>query len=310
MSRGLFCYYGLMKILVIGGGNYGEREVSLKSAAEVQRALRELGHEVSFADPAEGENKLRQAIAESELVFPILHGEGGEDGSIQEVIDSVGRPYLGSGVEESRLSFDKAAFKERLAEAGILTPKSAVVDVEGFERSELRRRPFVLKPFDSGSSIDTFIIRDVDSDLSKLREVLKKRGRMLLEELIEGVEITVGVLGETALPVVEIVPPSGQEFDYENKYNGATQELVPPEHVDDATVERAQRLGEKVHQLAGARHLSRTDMMVDTDGKIYVLEINTLPGFTPQSLYPKAAAAAGLDWNQLNERLVEMVKAG
>lgn len=295
-----------MKILVIGGGKFGEREVSLRSSEAVRLALIDLGYDVSFADPADGEAKLRRAIAASQVVFPILHGEGGEDGSIQEIVEEAGRPYLGADVAASRLCFNKAALKERLRSAGILTPASEMVDRAGFERSELRRRPFVLKPLDSGSSIDTFIVRDVSGDLAGPRAVFAKRPRMLLEELIEGTEITVPVLDQAALPVIEIIPPSGQEFDYENKYNGATAELIPPKHVGEEAVKQAQRLAEKIHRLAGVRHLSRTDMIVTPDGKLCVLEINTLPGFTSQSLYPKAAAAAGLDWKDLVEQLVRL----
>src|SRR5439155_118541 len=125
-----------------------------------------------------------------------------------------------------------------------------------------------------------------------------KYDQMLLEELIEGVEITVPVLGDKALPVVEIVPPEGGEFDYDNKYNGRTQEICPARSISAKTQEQAQRLAERIHRLAGARHLSRTDLMVSADGKLYVLEINTIPGLTAQSLIPKSAAAAGLSWKQ------------
>lgn len=300
----------VMKILVIGGGGFGEREVSLRSAAAVREALEKLGHEVDFADPANGEDALRKAIAGSELALPILHGEGGEDGTVQALIEDMGKPYLGADAEASQLCFNKAALKERLRAAGIRTPASELVDREGFERSELRRRPFVLKPFDSGSSIDMFIVRDVGVGLDGPRAAFERRPQMLLEELIGGTEITVAVLGETALPVVEIIPPAGQEFDYENKYNGATAEICPPEHIGMETGRRAQQLAEEVHRLAGVRHLSRTDMIVTPPGELYVLEVNTLPGLTAQSLYPKAAAAAGLDWKHLVERLVKLAVDG
>ena len=129
---------------------------------------------------------------------------------------------------------------------------------------------------------------------------------MLLEELIEGTEVTVGVLDQTALPVVEIVPPQGQEFDYENKYNGATQELCPPQHVSLADQLAARQLAETVHLLTGCHHLSRTDIIITPEHHLYVLETNTIPGLTDQSLFPKAAAAAGIAWSGLVKQFIDL----
>jgi D-alanine-D-alanine ligase len=130
---------------------------------------------------------------------------------------------------------------------------------------------------------------------------------MLLEELIEGTEITVPILGDQALPVIEIIPPQGKEFDYENKYNGTTQELCPPQHVSAEKQQEAQRLAEKIHKAAGVRHLSRTDIIIDENGKLWVLELNTIPGLTDQSLFPKAAAAAGINMQQLMQKFLDMI---
>jgi D-alanine-D-alanine ligase len=154
------------------------------------------------------------------------------------------------------------------------------------------------------------IVRHLPYDAAEVQNLLKEHGEMLLEELVEGVEVTVAVLGEKALPCIEIAPPEGGEFDYDNKYNGATAELCPPQHVSAEHQREAQALAEKLHWLAGGRHLSRTDMILAGDGRIYVLELNTLPGLTSQSLYPKAAKAAGLEWEQLVERLVELARQG
>jgi D-alanine-D-alanine ligase len=129
---------------------------------------------------------------------------------------------------------------------------------------------------------------------------------MLLEQLVEGVEIAVPVLDNHALPVIEIIPPSGGEFDYENKYNGASQELCPPQHVTQSVQHRAQQLAEKIHSLCGCRDYSRTDMIVRPDGSLTVLETNTIPGMTEQSLFPKAAAVAGLSMAELCTQLVEL----
>jgi D-alanine-D-alanine ligase len=120
----------------------------------------------------------------------------------------------------------------------------------------------------------------------------------------------VPVLGDSALPVIEIIPPQGKEFDYENKYNGESQELCPPQHVDVAKQEEAQRLTERVHKEVGARHLSRTDIIIDSEGKMWVLELNTIPGLTEQSLYPKAAAVAGINMQQLVQKFLDLAMQG
>lgn len=133
----------------------------------------------------------------------------------------------------------------------------------------------------------------------ELFDALRRHKEMLIEELIDGAEITVGVLNNEALPVVEIIPPKDQEFDYENKYNGATQELCPPENISAGVQTRAQALAVEVHAITQCRHLSRTDMMIDADGELYVIDTNTIPGLTDQSLYPKAASAAGYSWKKL-----------
>ena len=306
MGRGI-CYAGDMNILVLGGGKGSECEVSLRSSAEVQRALVELGHEVQFADPSSGDAAVRQAARNCDMVFPILHGQGGEDGVVQQLLEDIGKPYLGSDVAVSRLCFDKVQLKEVLVAHGILTPRSQVVTAQTFAQSELVKCAFVLKPVADGSSVGTMIVRDLPYDSQRASQLLATYGKMLLEELIVGVEVTVPVLDEVALPVIEIVPPLGKDFDYENKYNGATTELCPPHNVSLKLQEQAQRLAEQVHHFSGARHLSRTDMMIDAEGRIYVLEINTMPGMTTQSLFPKSAAAAGMPWTALVAKFVEMV---
>jgi D-alanine-D-alanine ligase len=296
-----------MKLLVLGGGNGSEREVSLRSSAAVAQALTKLGHDVRVADPKDGAAAIRQAARDCDMVFPVLHGQGGEDGTVQQLLEDIGKPYLGSDVAASQLCFDKAALKAVLVAHGILTPRSQVVTAQTFAQSKLTGAAFVLKPIADGSSVGTMIVRELPYDRQRSSDLLAAYGTMLLEELIVGDEITVPVLGDTALPVIEIVPPSGKDFDYENKYNGATAELCPPRNVSARLQEQAQRLAEQVHSLSGARHLSRTDMMIDAAGRIYVLEINTMPGMTTQSLLPKSAAAAGLPWTALVAKFVEMV---
>jgi D-alanine-D-alanine ligase len=297
-----------MKVLVLLGGNSSEREVSLRSGQAVSAALKETGHEVVEYDPKQGYEGLESFVGKVECVFPILHGKGGEDGTIQAELEELGFKYLGADAKVSKICFDKQQFKNELKKLSILTPKSEIVTTNSIQHSPLVQKPYVLKPLDGGSSLDTFIIRDIANN-SYNSDVFDHYQLMLLEELIEGTEITVPVLGNQPLPIIEIIPPQGKEFDYENKYNGSTQELCPPRHVSAEKQKESQLLAERVHNSVGVRHLSRTDVIVDEGGALWVLELNTIPGMTPQSLFPKAAAVAGLNMQQLVHRFLEMVMA-
>jgi D-alanine-D-alanine ligase len=295
-----------MKVMVLLGGASSEREVSLRSGRAVSEALQAAGHEVSEYDPQNGYEGLREYVGRVDCVFPILHGKGGEDGTVQAELDKLGFKYLGANSEVSKLCFDKELFKQMLNKLSILTPRGELVTKNSVQYSQLLQKPYVLKPVDGGSSVDTFMIRD-PANQSYNAQVFDHYQLMLLEELIEGSEITVPVLGNQALPVIEIIPPQGKEFDYENKYNGATQELCPPQHVSAEKQQEAQRLAEKIHKTAGVHHLSRTDIIIDKEGEMWVLELNTIPGLTDQSLFPKAAAVAGISMQQLMQKFLDII---
>ncbi len=298
-----------MKILVLQGGFSNEREVSLRSGKNVTYALKRSGHRVVTADPSDIGFNINVLSRDVDVIFPILHGAGGEDGSIQLELERLGKPFLGPGSEAAKLNFDKVKYKERLAEHGILTPNWEIVDCTTFAASSLARKSYVLKPISGGSSIDTFIVHNPQHqsiNQNRLDDAFKAYGEMLLEELIEGQEITVGVLDIQALPVILIIPPGGEEFDYINKYNGKSQEITNPPMVATGIQEKAKNLAIKIHELTSCRHLSRTDMIIAENGAIYTLETNTIPGLTEQSLLPKAAAAGGIDMPTLVDRLVEM----
>jgi D-alanine-D-alanine ligase len=298
-----------MKILVLGGGTSPEREISLQSSAAVRAALESLHHTVTYLDAAEGDEAILAAAKDVELIMPILHGPGGEDGEIQALLERTGKPYLGSGVEASQRCINKVIVKELLLQNGLPTARFAVVTKESFATSPIATKPFVLKPVDDGSSVGLLVVRELPYDQAKVDELFSHHSDLLLEELVVGTEITVPILGTEVMPIVEIMPPAGESFDYENKYNGHSTELCPPQHVTKEVQEQAQALAMKIHTLVGARHLSRTDMIVRPDGSIMVLEINTLPGMTSASLYPKSAAAAGYDFEKLVARFVELSTA-
>ncbi len=299
----------ILKILVLSGGGSNEREISLRSGEHVCRALEIVGHIVTMADPANKDFVLSEITRNIDLVVIMLHGVGGEDGTVQSELDTLGIPYIGSKPKSCRLAIDKVATKKLMAEQGILTPAWQVVDKGQFLMSGLREGSYVLKPIRGGSSIDTLIVLNPEHQYineADIDNLFERNGTMLLEELVTGEEITVGVLGDDVLPVLQIIPPLGEQFDYENKYNGKTKEVVNPPGIGKSVMREAQEVARRLHEIVGCRHLSRTDMIIADNGALCVLEINTIPGMTEQSLYPKAAQAAGYDMPALFEELIRL----
>ncbi len=299
-----------MNVLVLKGGDSTEREVSLRSADAVVRGLKANGYKVTEYDTINGVEKLRNMTEGVDLVLPILHGKNGEDGAIQEILEDIGISFLGAGSKSSEITFDKVMTHECLENYCLKMPQYEVVNINTFSGSEIVKHPFVLKPISGGSSIDTVIVRESTNDkIMKSRKLFKKYKSMLIEELIEGDEITVSILGEDVLPIILIKPPNNQEFDYKNKYNGSTKEIcpVPDSMISDVLQKQAQGVAKKVHNVLGIRHISRTDIMIDKNKEMYVLETNTMPGLTAQSLLPASAKVRGLDMVQLSDRLVKIV---
>lgn len=297
-----------MNIVVLGGGDSPEREVSLRSSKAVSAAAREAGFSVQEFDPAGGLAFL-DSIVEGTIIFPILHGKGGEDGVIQAELESRALPYLGSDSSSSARCFDKWLTRSDLQKNKIPLPRGSLVTKDDYSHNPMSLRPHVLKIVRGGSSIGTLIARDpANVKPEAVDAIFALDSHAVLEELIVGQELTVPILGSSALTPIEIKPPSGAEFDYENKYNGATAEICPPENISDYIQKEAQNLAEKVHSAMKCRHLSRVDMMIDASGKVFVLEINTIPGLTDQSLYPKSAAVSGLPMPKLVEKFAELVK--
>jgi D-alanine-D-alanine ligase len=297
-----------MNVLVLGGGNSPERDVSLRSAKSVANAAREAGLDVIEKDPVGGLGFL-DSLPRSTIVLPILHGQGGEDGSLQKELEERGLPFLGSNSDSSARCFDKWTTLKALKTANLPIAERALVTNNTYRQNSLSKKPHVLKVRRGGSSIGTLIVRDfVALKHEEIDKLFELDSEAVLEELIEGTEVTIPVLDQTALPVIEIRPPEGLEFDYENKYNGLTAEICPPESVPPKLQEKSQRMSEQVHELMNCRHLSRVDIMIDKSGNLFVLEVNTMPGLTDQSLYPKSAAVAGLSMPELVKRFVELVK--
>lgn len=288
-------------IAVFLGGPSAEREVSLRSGAAVAAALRTRGRPVVEIDPS-GSWSLPAGI---DVVFLALHGTYGEDGTVQAELERLGVPYTGCGVEASRVAFDKAETKHRLLAAGVPTAPFTVVERADAPWPAGWRPPVVLKPVRQGSSVGLQFVDRVEDWPAALAAALAHDDTVLVEERILGREVTVGILEDRALPLVEVRPRSGA-YDYQSKYTrGATQYLCPAPF-DPAVTARLQAAGLEAFRAVGGRDYARVDVMVAADGSPSVLEVNTLPGMTETSLLPMAAAAAGLDFTGLCERMIAL----
>jgi D-alanine-D-alanine ligase len=291
-----------LRITVMLGGPSAEREVSLRSGRAVAQALRSLGHEVSELDPRDAAWALAPG---TQVVFLALHGTYGEDGTVQRRLEELGVPYTGCGPEASRLGFDKALAKARFLAAGVPTARYQLLDSPGTPWPRGWRPPVVLKPARQGSSVGLqYVEREADWSAA-LAQALRHDSLVVLEEKIEGRETTVGILAGQALPLVEVRPKTGL-YDYKNKYTAGNTEYLCPAPFDAEVTARAQAAGLAAFRAIGGRDYARVDVIVRPDGQPVVLEVNTLPGMTQLSLLPKAAAAAGLDYAQLCQRMVEL----
>jgi D-alanine-D-alanine ligase len=286
-------------IAVLMGGPGSERQVSLASGNAVVTALRGLGFEVVPVDV----DSTRVGIpAGVELAFNVIHGTFGEDGQVQQILEDLGMPYTGAGVRSSRVAFDKNLAKAAFVAAGVPTPRSEVIDVSGGLRLPSFAAPFVVKPPREGSSVGVHIVRDEASAAAAMSDAARYGDEILVEEFIDGLELTVGILNDSALPVVHIIPPDGV-YDMASKYpwlSGAQgSQYVCPAGIDDATTRAVQQAALAAHRALGVEVYSRVDVLLDSQGRPFVLEVNTIPGMTETSLLPKAAAASGIAFPEL-----------
>jgi len=291
-----------LNITVMLGGPGTEREVSLRSGAEVAKALRSLGHQVHELDPSNQDWKLPPG---TDVVFLALHGTYGEDGTIQARLEELGMVYTGCDPEASRVGFDKFLTKQRCVASGVPTARFLLVESASASWPMGWDPPVVLKPARQGSSVGLQFVERV-SDWSKaLAEAMRYDVRVLMEEKIAGRECTVGILADQLLPVVEVRPKTGI-YDYQTKYSAGMTEYLCPAPFDEATTVRIQAAGLGAFQAIGGRDYSRVDVIVRPTGEPVVLEVNTLPGMTETSLLPKAAAAAGISYPELCQRMLDL----
>jgi D-alanine-D-alanine ligase len=295
-----------IRVAVVMGGPSAEREVSIESGQAVMRALTALGHDAQSLD---FDGRFVDALREirPDVVFNALHGTGGEDGTIQGVLEWLGIPYTGSDLTSCAIAMDKHLTKKLLAAEGLPTPAWDTFDLAGGTLPLLPgslNLPLVVKPRASGSSAGVSIVRTHEEWTKAMINVAPKTTHILAEELIPGREFSSGVLGEEALPLVEIIA-SDEFYSYDAKYKpGGSRHLVPAPIDVDLTA-RLQMLALSVHRMLGLRDYSRTDFIVTKEGRPYILEINALPGLTPLSLLPDEARAAGISFEALVERLLQ-----
>lgn len=292
-----------LKIGVLYGGSSSERAISLKSGRAVLRALKQAGFSARWIDPKQVQ-KLAARLHTIDLAFIALHGKGGEDGTIQQYLEKKKIPYIGSGPAGSRRAFDKVLSKKIFLQSGIPTPSSLMIEGSNWKKRLSRFPvPFFVKPSCEGSSIGAFPVEDFRREAEKLRRHLNRFGRLLVEKKMEGREFTVGILGQKPLPVIEL-RPKRKFYDYKAKYTKGMTVYDVPAKIPAPLARKMQRMALKVHRSLGLRDFSRVDMMLDASGDIYVLEANSIPGFTEFSLLPKAAKEAGISFEQLCVQLV------
>jgi D-alanine-D-alanine ligase len=288
------------------GGPGSEREVSLASGKAVLKALQELGLDAEGVDVTTTDVDLPDG---TDLAFNLIHGTFGEDGRLQSQLEKLGVPYTGAGVESSRVAFDKNLAKAAFVAAGVPTPKSEIIDVSNGPKLPSFPVPFVVKAPREGSSVGVHIVKDPAEAMAAIEDASKYADDILVEEYVSGYELTVPIIDDKAYPVIHIIPPEG-EYDFSSKYpwlsGGKGSQYICPADIDEATTKAVQAAALAAHRALGIEVYSRVDVLLDGQGRPFVLEANTIPGMTETSLLPKSAAAAGIAFPELCRMIGEL----
>lgn len=300
------------RVALLVGGKSGEREVSLASGEGARKALTDAGFPVTTLDPASKEDLKELVDSSFDVAFICLHGKYGEDGSLQGLLELLELPYTGSGISASALSMDKAKSKHCYQMADIPTPPSVTLrkgeTVDAQKIIEKVGSHCVVKVAGGGSTIGVFIVEGETALIEAVDEAFDLDDEVIVERFVEGIELTVAVLGNgelEALPIIEIVPVSGF-YDYESKYTlGGSEHICPARLTDDVT-KMIQEYAIRAHRALGCEGMSRSDFILDDDGVSWILETNTIPGMTSTSLLPDAARVAGISFPELCTRLVSL----
>jgi D-alanine-D-alanine ligase len=296
------------KIAVLMGGPGSERDVSLATGRGVSKALRSLGADVVEVDVRDENFTLPKDV---DLAFITIHGTFGEDGQLQKILEERGVPYTGDGVEASLAAFDKILSKEKFREHNVVTPEWEVVEVGQRPTTSV---PLVVKPARQGSTVGVVIVKTASELDSAMAEAGKHDRKLLIEKFVPGRELTIGVLGDQALPILEIIPKGGF-YDFNNKYPflnpqaGGGAEHVCPAKIDPNQTKQIQELALRAFRALGLVVYARVDVLLSDSGDPFVLEANTIPGMTEASLLPEAAAAAGINYVDLCARIIALSRA-
>ncbi len=294
-----------LRITVLAGGPSRERPVSLVSGKYVAEALKKAGFTVTMADISP--NDLSALDLPADVIFPVLHGRFGEDGELQEILEKKGLAYCGSGSTACRITMDKNKSKRRMTELEIPTPAYDVA-LTPADVAKVRACwpiPVVVKPIEEGSSFGVTIVRRSEDLEGVIRETLEKFGPVMVEDFIDGRELTVGILADKALPIIEIRSNRGF-YDYEAKYSDSGTEYTFIDDLPKVLYDQIQDLSVRAAAGLGLRDFCRIDWRLDRENRPFFLEANAIPGFTDHSLLPKAAKQAGLDMVKLCKKIVEM----
>jgi D-alanine-D-alanine ligase len=293
------------KIAVLMGGPGSERVVSLATGRGVAKALRSLGVDVVEVDVRDEEFQLPKDV---ELAFITIHGTFGEDGQLQRILERRGIAYTGDGVAGSEIAFDKIQTKQKFQEHGVATPPWEVIHPGQRPTIAL---PIVVKTPRQGSTVGVVIVKSESELESAITEAAQYGGELLIEKFVSGRELTIGILGDQALPILEIVPKGGF-YDFNNKYPflnpqaGGGAEHVCPANIDAQKTKELQELALRAFRAAGLQVYARVDAILSDNGDAYILEVNTIPGMTEASLLPEAAAAAGISYSDLCARIIAL----
>jgi D-alanine-D-alanine ligase len=296
------------KVAVLMGGPSSERKVSLATGAGISKALRSLGVQVLEFDVHDRNFALPPDV---DLAFIALHGTFGEDGQLQKILEERGIAYTGDGVRESELTFDKIRSKQEFIQHGVSTPEWEAVHPGQCPRMRI---PLVVKPSREGSTVGVHIVKKVEELDAALTDAARFDSDLLIEKFIPGRELTVGILGDQALPIIEIIPKGGF-YDFDTKYPflnpkaGASAQHVCPAKIDPTSAKRIQDVALRAFRALGLRVYGRVDLILSETNEPFVLEVNTIPGMTETSLLPEAAAAAGISYIDLCQRIIELSRA-
>ncbi|MFH0828349.1 MAG: D-alanine--D-alanine ligase [Candidatus Omnitrophota bacterium] len=299
------------RIGVLMGGPSSEREISLKSGNAILESLRRQNLDAVAIEIKNDNPEETAALIKSfsiDCAFIALHGRFGEDGQIQSILEGLKLRYTSSGVKSSSLAMDKVSAKKIFRENGLPVPAEAVIERAVYSRNKKVDAgfsfPWVIKPATHGSSIGLSIAYKEADVAAAIEKALALDDRILVEEFIKGRELTVGILENKPLSVIEIIP-NGGIFDYQAKYSKGLTEYIVPAELDEAIARQAQKIAWEAHRLLGCSGCSRVDIILDKKNNPYILEVNTIPGFTATSLLPKAAKHAGIDFDQLCVKLLK-----